>query len=249
MAQAVDDIDALWASFEFYEALHHHMDIMNPLSSDQLDRVLDPVLDRGVHTILDIGCGHGELALRVGRQSELAGDVIDLSPWQISRAAARLEAAGLEAVIPWLGDGAGFEPDPAPDLVSLLGVSWIWGGFPGTLAALIERVRAGGTLVFGDIQITDENRRTEAESVYGPVTTREQQRRILETSGVDVIAEVVTGPEDWIRYDEDTADGARRWEAVHGDDAGHAARHREWSEVHRTDHTFMGWTVWVGRVG
>ena len=37
-----------------------------------------------------------------------------------------------------------------PDVVSLVGASWIWNGYAGTLDALIKRVKPGGLIVLGE---------------------------------------------------------------------------------------------------
>ncbi len=245
----IDDLDRLWSEFEFFEAGHHGIDIMNPLSSEQLDRVVDAVASETPVSVLDVGCGHAEFIVRLATRVGVTGDVLDLSPWQIDRAARRLAKAGLDGVTPWLADGADFAPKQPADLTVLLGASWIWGGFGGTLDALVDRTRPGGTIVLGDLFLRDATRREVAEDTYGPLLTLDDQADALRNAALEIVAEVRTGAEDWRRYDGETAAGVRNWLEAHGRGAEHVERHRAWSDAHRDDHDVVGWTVWIARRG
>lgn len=242
------DVGELWERFQFFEALHHHLDIMNPLSADQLDRVVEAISPSDGLRVMDIGCGHGELLIRLANRAQIQGLGIDLSPWQANRAAHRAVEYGVDELLWfWLGDGVETPVDNPWDVVVLLGVSWIWGGFDGTLDALLDRTVPGGLIVFGDTYLKDPLMRPAAEAAYGPTLTHAEELGRLRAAGVDVLQEIQTGPGDWLRYDADRAAGARQWIDAHPADQRFADRHEAWSVEHADDHTWLGWTVWIGR--
>ena len=249
------DTGALWDEFEFFEALHHHLDIMNPLRGEHLDWIVDAVLAAGGPSVrtLDIGCGHGEFLIRVAAAAReidvrFAGVGVDISPWQVDRACRRTEIGGVgDSIEFWLGDGAAVPGGRRWDISAALGVSWIWRGFEGTIAALDRHTRSGGVLVLGDVQLRDVRFRSQAEADYGMVLTDAEQRAVLENGHFEILAEVPTAVADFLRYDGDTAEGLRRWVADHPDGARFIDRHQEWTDAHRSDAAWLGWKVWVVR--
>lgn len=240
------DVPLLWEFFQFYEAGHHGMDIMNPLSSQQLDQVIDAAGVAEGHRVLDIASGHGELLLRLAGRAKIDGVGVDLSPWTTSRAARRIVDAGLTDRVRFrLGSGTDTAADPEWDLVCGLGMSWVWEGFEGTAAALARRTRPGGTVVFGDIYLRDSNAPTDDDPEFGPQLTLEQQQEALHALGLTNIREVRTRRQDWDRYDTEVHQSIMTWLETHPGHDDYLTRHQEWMD-RRELLDKVGWTVWIG---
>jgi SAM-dependent methyltransferase len=245
------DAEPLWQQFHVFEALHHGMDIMNPLSSADLDKVVAALGASDGDRVLDLGCGHGELLLRLAAGTGIDGVGIDLSPWQIARAASRSAQRPQAGALSWLlGTAADIPAEPVWDVVACLGASWIWGGFEGTARALHERCRPGGRVALGDLQRRPGADPGDVPADYGSALSREAQLEALTRIGITPITEVAPGPDGWIDYDRRTAASAAAYLKLHpGERAeGFMEEQRRWVEEHDLARVVLAWTVWVGRV-
>lgn len=238
------DEASLWERFQPFEALHHHMDIMNPMSSGELDAVIDALAPRDGMTALDIACGHGELLLRLATRWDVAGTGIDLSPWQIARCARRSADTPMRGSVRWiLGDGSA-APGTGYDLATCLGASWVFHGFHGTAKALARRVRPGGRVAVGDLRLADG---AEPAHLPGKVLTGGEQEATLRRLGLEPITEVLPSVDSWRGYCEGTVVGAERFAAGHEGDPVFDRRDlaREWLAEFERDRLLLTWSVWV----
>ena len=245
--RVMGDVDAaqLWQPFEFYEAGHHCLDVMNPLSSDLLDQVVDLVNPADGQRVLDIATGHGSFLLRCARRAAIEAEGVDLSPWVLNRAAQRVQQAGCaDRVAFTLGSGSATSPDPVWDVVCGLGMSWIWGGFEGSATELMSRSKPGGTVVFGDIHLRDIDDPTDAFPELGKQLTIDQQGDLLTAAGLTDLVQLHTSRQDWARYDNEVHAATVAWTKDHpGRD--YVERQDEWMQRrHIVDKA--GWAVWVG---
>jgi SAM-dependent methyltransferase len=142
--------------------LHHDLDFISPLSGARADKLagwLAAGLSDG-GTVLDVGCGWGELVLRVAAAAPLATVVgIDLDEERIAEACRRAAERKLGARATFLAtDGAADGPSPVDSLVAI-GASQVWGrdvaegqplDYGSALAAMRSRVLRGGRVVYGE---------------------------------------------------------------------------------------------------
>jgi len=61
------DVQSAWDRFEVFEALHHTMQICNPMTSAQLDELINSLDLRAGMYVYDVACGYGELLRRCAR--------------------------------------------------------------------------------------------------------------------------------------------------------------------------------------
>lgn len=135
-----------------YTAIGHRgMPLWHPHDPGALERLIDAAgLDRR-STALDIGCGAGEVALRLIERTGAAVEALDPSPTAIAlarAAAARRDPEGRLTLVQ-----APFDPSadgPPVDLAICIGSTHAAGGLDGLLAALRRRVRPGGCALVGD---------------------------------------------------------------------------------------------------
>jgi predicted O-methyltransferase YrrM len=142
--------------------LHEDLVFLSPLSEQRADRLVDWLaggLADGA-TLLDIGCGWGELSLRVAAAAPHARVVgVDLDGEALEEARRRARDRGLEDRTTYLaGDGATTGPDQVESVVAI-GASQVWGpetddlqplAYAAALSGLRERVRRGGRVLYGD---------------------------------------------------------------------------------------------------
>lgn len=278
------DVEALWEPFRFYEAGHHLMDIMNPLSSAGLDRLLAAIDRKPTERLLDIACGHGELLLRASAavgsgvesahsagsgsgpggpftaESESADSAtnptageagtmtgIDLSPWTLRRAHHRLTAAGADVGLV-LGDGARYleqNPGATWDVITLIGASWIWGGFEPSVKTLIPRLNPGGRLAVAEVIVTDPEARERLNAEYGTPLTGDELRAVLDDAGLEEATVITTTAQDWRDYDDRVIHGIRQWLKTFPDDTEFLQRQEDFEAV-RADDADVTWEIWIG---
>ena len=138
--------------WRYWAITHADLRVMNPFSDASLDRAVEAMaLPRGGR-VLDIACGKGELLVRLALRYGARGTGIDLSPYSRrdakESARSRAPRARLQFV---LKDGAAFRPPRGVryDAACCVGATWVFGGWEGTLRALIRLAAPGGTLVVG----------------------------------------------------------------------------------------------------
>jgi SAM-dependent methyltransferase len=244
------DVADAWDRFEVFEALHHGMQICNPMTDADLDALIATLAPGDGERLLDIACGHGELLIRTARMAAIGGVGIDLSPWAIVRAYRRSVEAAVAGSVEWrLGDAHELDPEERYDVVTCLGASWIWHGFRGTASAVVRRTIPDGRVAIGDLRLREDVDPAAVAAAHGTMPTAEDQAAMLDELGIDVIDRFDAAGVGWEGYDERTRRSAATWAERHpGPDADrYVAEQARWRQDHVRDRTFLDWTVWVGR--
>ena len=97
--------------------------------------------------------GKGEFIIRLAEQYGVNGVGVDLSPYCVRDARAKLAERTPQANITFLEmGGADYQPDEPEsfDLTVCMGASWIFDGHKGTLSALKAMTKPGGQIVVGE---------------------------------------------------------------------------------------------------
>jgi len=243
------DVAGEWERFEIFEALHHGMRICNPMTGADLDTVLAALAPEDGDRLLDLACGHGELLLRAAERAAVEGTGVDLSPWVLVHAAGSAAACRRRGSVEWWLGNAHDVPKHTWDVAVCLGASWVWHGFEGTARATADRVRPGGRIAIGDLQLKPGVDARRVAEDYGKVMTRDEQAAALDRCGVDLIAEINPGREGWDGYQDRIEASARAWADRHPGDRAeqYLAEQRRWREDHTRDMEILTWAVWVGR--
>jgi SAM-dependent methyltransferase len=125
------------------------LDFMSPLSAARADRVVRDLAAARPASVLDLGCGWGELLLRLlAALPEANGTGIDTDGPDIVRARAAAVARGLDGRVAFVEGPAAEYAEPA-DLVLSIGAYQAFGTVPEAFAALRSRVNPGGRLLCG----------------------------------------------------------------------------------------------------
>ncbi|MFO7683523.1 MAG: methyltransferase domain-containing protein [Chloroflexota bacterium] len=140
-------------SWKFFHITHKYHTILNPSSSEKLDRLVSLLKLEPDANVLEIAAGKGELITRIIERYGVSGVAVDLSPDHSRDARATFAQRIPHANLTFLEmDGAEYRPDEPEsfDLTLCLGASWIWNGHRGTLAALKTMTKPGGLIAVGE---------------------------------------------------------------------------------------------------
>jgi len=213
-----------------FAPLHHDLTFLSPLSEERAARLVAFLAQGGPSSVLDVGCGWGELLLRVLEAApDARGLGVDLDDESLG-------AARAHAVLRGLGDRVEFEArdarrTPGPiDAVTCIGASQIWGAdvaeaqpldYAAALTALRALLPHGGRLVYGEGIWS----RPPTPEATAPLAGRDDEYvamgplvEIAEGHGFAVMAAHEASLEEWDAFESGFTAGHARWLAEHEPD-------------------------------
>jgi SAM-dependent methyltransferase len=204
---------------------HGELRFHNPLGEDTIEALLALLLLGPGDRVLDVGCGRGELMIRLAERTGVGGIGIDTSEEQIAtaarEAAARAPDAGLEFQA---GDAGALKvPKEGFALAACVGSTHALGGLRGTLKRLSELVRPGGYVLVGEgywehrpeRALLDALGATEDELTDYPVLLWAGNE-----FGLSPVYAARATPGDWARYEWTYLFNADRYAQEHPDEEG-----------------------------
>ncbi len=194
---------------------HDGMDLMNPVPLTKLDEVIDVLeLESGAR-VLDLGCGKGELLLRIAARHAITGVGVDLSQELLEEARQRAPS-GLTFVE---DDLTTFAAEAPFDLAAALGATF--DGYRSTLARLAGHVHPGGLVLLGELYW----RRDPSEAYLAALeATREElpvYGGLFEAAaahGLEPRYAVTASTDDFDRYEWRWSLNGERYAAAHPDE-------------------------------
>lgn len=213
--------------------LHEEMTFLSPLSEERATRFVDWLaagLAPGA-TLLDVGCGWGELGLRVAAAAPRAHVVgVDLDQQALEEARRRARHRGLDDHASFLpGDGSTTGPEQVDALVAI-GASQVWGPdtedaqplpYAAALSGIRARVRPGGRVLYGDAVWT----RSPTPEATAPLAGREDEfvplAELVELAvqhGFAPVAVHEANQDEWDAFESGFTAGYATWLAQHGTD-------------------------------
>ena len=221
-------------TWKFYAITHADHVLLNPTSPARIDEIIGLLDLQPEPRVLDIGCGTGELLVRLAESCSRAeggasdgagfrGVGVDTSAPFLARAresvARRVPGAAIELLEM---DGAAYEAGAgAFDLACCLGASWVFAGHRGTLQTLSCAARPGGLVLVGE-----PFWRTEPPAEYlawsgiarHDFAGHAENVAIGESEGLVPLLAWVSSEEDWDRYETLQWRAAARYAAANPDD-------------------------------
>ena len=137
---------------KFSAIAHRDHDYCNPIAAAKIERLLD-LLPLGAHaSVLDLGCGRGELSLRVIERFGCTVTAIDRSSPMLDAARARAQQCGvLDRLRLVEADVTEFKAESESfDLTVMLGGGGIAGGINGICTTLAGWTRRGGHVLIAE---------------------------------------------------------------------------------------------------
>jgi SAM-dependent methyltransferase len=216
---------------------HGDLAFHDPLDPDAIDEIVGLAGLTAQDRVLDLGCGPGELLIRVAERHGCAGVGIDAAPNQIMAAVARASRRVPQAELRFeIGDAQEAELEAGSfALAACLGSSHALGGTRPTLERLHELVRPGGHVLLADgfwerdplpgyLQALGATRDELGD--FGDLL------RAAEAAGLTPVYCHVTSREEWDRYEWRLILNRERYIAAHPDDPLVPAL-REWARSTR----------------
>ena len=213
-----------------FTPLHRDLTFLAPLSGARADRVVAFLTGNDPSTVLDVGCGWGELLLRVLEAAPAArGLGVDLDEEALAGAHRRAVDRGL-------ADRATFEARDAREVegsfgaVTCIGASQIWGpeveeaqplDYAAALTALRGLLPRGGRLVYGEGIWSSPP----TPAAIAPLAGRDDEYvrlgalvELAKAQGFAVMATHEADLDEWDTFESGFAAGYARWLAEHQSD-------------------------------
>lgn len=204
-----------------------------PLSEAHAARLVARLEVGRRHTVLDLGCGWGELLLRVVGGTDPAhpatGIGVDTDASLLERGRAAAVHRGLADRVTFVQEGAEAWRAPA-DRVLCIGSAHAWGGARQALPALARLVAPGGRLLFGDGVWASPPTDAARELFGDAVLPRPEMQRLIAAAGWRVLARSVAGLDEWDEFEDAWRAGREQWRLAHAGDPRAAAVAAELAE-------------------
>jgi SAM-dependent methyltransferase len=214
---------------------HGDLPFHNPLDPAALDEVLDIVGLTSSDRVVDLGCGPGELLVRLAERTGCGGLGVDLAEAQIEEARRRAAQRVPDAALEFEARDAG-EVQGSFALAACVGSTHALGGLDAALARLSELTPPGAHVLVGDGFWAREPAEAYLEALGG--ATRDELTdyaglvRAGERHGLASIYVRVATDADWDRYEWTLTANGERFVAEHPD-APEVAELREWNAAAR----------------
>ena len=204
---------------------HTYLDFNAPLSDERAVDLIATLQPLAGAQVLDVGCGWGELLLRLlATEATSRGVGVDSDSEAIARGRSNAAARGLSSRVTLHDDDAGGWAGTPADVVLAVGVSHIWGGTASMLTALTDRVTPGGRVLIGDAFW--ERPLTARERVGlgvdpAEITTVPGLADLVDTAidcGYRPLAVSTATLDEWDDFESRWCAGRERWLLEHPDD-------------------------------
>ncbi|MGI8712493.1 MAG: SAM-dependent methyltransferase [Solirubrobacteraceae bacterium] len=191
------------------------------------------------HSVLDLGCGWGELLLRAVGGAGATGVGVDIDERLLARGRAGAAQRGLSDRVRFAKGRAQEYTEPA-DRVLCVGAAHAWGGARRALPALASLVTPSGRVLFGD-GVWESPPTEPARALFGDdVLPLPELQQLIRAAGWRVLHRSVAGLDEWDEFERSWRAGREEWRLAHAGDpratavaAELAARMTEYVDVYR----------------
>ena len=185
---------------------HGDMLFHNPVAEPAIEALLDLVALAAGDRVLDVGCGRGELLIRIAERTGAGGLGVDASEAQIdvARAQAAARAPGEHLVFEARDAATMVAPAETFAAAACVGSSHALGGLEPALARLRDLVRPGGYLVLGEgyWQLEPGSELLELlGAARDELTTLPELLEAGAGHGLELVYAATASDEDWRRYE------------------------------------------------
>jgi SAM-dependent methyltransferase len=208
------------------EVRHAAMRWNAPLSEAHASVLLEALELDDAASVLDLGCGWGELLMRaVARRPDLRGVGVDTDAVALARGRRLAVRRGLEDRVRLVEGPAESWTEPAARVICI-GAQHIWADAQAALAALHELTVPGARLLYGDGYLEPNPSPFTAE-LFSDMAPLAMLLRAARGAGWRVLHLSVSDRLEWDEFESAFRAGPERWLLAHPE-ADDAAGIREW---------------------
>jgi len=138
--------------FKFTTIAHRHHALCNPVGDATLDACLDLLAVGSDDTVIDVGCGKGEVLVRLAERHHARGVGVDINPEFLRRAEEEAAARVRRGLLSFHLTEASRYPAPPGSFAAAicLGSTHSYGDYRSAVRSLSRLVRSGGRILIGE---------------------------------------------------------------------------------------------------
>ena len=242
--------------WKYYGVTHRDHLVCNPTSDGKLDELVGLLDLKPLERVLDVACGKAELLCRIAERWGASCVGVDLSPYEVAAAHENIKARGLgESAEVLKGDGAEHEaPDHSFSLAMCIGATWVWGGYRGTIEALVKLTVPGGLIAIGEpfkLRELSAGHVATDPDFLATLVTHEENVEIAVAAGLTPLYALVSNRDDWDRYEGLQWRAGENWARENPDDPdvdelrGRLRKGRD--EYLKYGRETIGWAIYLAR--
>ncbi|MBM3705378.1 MAG: class I SAM-dependent methyltransferase [Actinobacteria bacterium] len=173
----------------------------------KLDKLLSVLKLKPNYRVLDIGCGKGEVLIKLVELFNISGIGVDISPYFIKDCKDRKNYRIPNSDIKFLEmDGAEYRPEKNElfDLAICMGASFVYDGFLGTIDALKKMTKPGGFIIIGEpywLKEPEDKYLKMSEIKKKDYNSHFKNIEVGEKAGLLCVYTLVSNHDDWDHYE------------------------------------------------
>ena len=224
--------------FKFTTIAHRHMAICNPVSSGALDACLEWLRLAKEDRVIDVGCGKGEMLIRLAERYGIQGTGIDHNPAFLDTALAETARRLPRGRVTFQHVAAGrYSALPESFAAAIcFGSTHALGNLRNTIRSLAAWVHSGGRVLIGEGYWKREPDPEYLNFLGAQPNELEDHAGNLAAgieAGLTPVFDRITTPEEWDAYEGQYAQSVEEYVAAHPEDPDVVAlrdRIRAWRE-------------------
>jgi len=236
---------------ELYNISEAYMEIINPFAANKLVTVGKYLRLSEGKKVIDFGCGYGEPMLIWAKEYGIEGVGIDIRPHVCERAVKKIDARGFSDSLEIVCcKGADYKFTPGGfDVATCIGASFVWGGFPQTLAAMKKAIGKTGRLAIGEPYWIHDTVPPEILAKQPEILRESEILKVIREEGFELEYVVRASDDDWDSYEAGNWYGLIRWLE---DNPNHPNRADVLGRLHKSQDEYLGfgryhfgWAVYI----